>query len=153
MSWWTTCNLSLSPASGLQCRLSPPTAPALLLTEKSTSCPLSASSWTPSSVTHSPHPACLAAWLTVSVPLCFSSCLSQAVSPTHPQSPRPSWAYCILIKTASQGRQEGTWTPLSPTVTESFLLKKRMWSLWDSPAGPVWCIMCHPSPCVSDDIT
>lgn len=28
--------------------------------------------------------------------------------PHPPQSPRPSWAYCILIKTTSQGRQEGT---------------------------------------------
>lgn len=69
--------LSLSLTSGPLCHLSPPMAPAPQLMEKSTSCPLSASSWTLSSVTHSPHPACLGAWLTVSVPLCFSSYLSQ----------------------------------------------------------------------------
>lgn len=60
-------------------------------------------------------------------PLCFSSCLSQAASPNPPQSPRPSWSYCILIKTASQGRQEGDLnTSQLPAVSESFLLKQNV---------------------------
>jgi len=94
----TTCHF-LSPAPEPRCHLSPPTAPAPQLMEKSTSCPLSASSWTPSSATRSPHPACLEASLTVSATLCFSSCLSQALRPqTHPhlhQSYRPFWAHSI----------------------------------------------------------
>ena len=80
---------------GTRCSLSPPTAPAPRLTEKSTSCPLSASSSTRSSVTHSPRPACLEAWLTVSVALCSSSCLSQAVPPPPPP-PSPAVVLSLL---------------------------------------------------------
>lgn len=153
MSVVTACNL-LSPAPGPRCSLSPPSAPAPRLTEKSTSCPLSASSSTPSSVTHSPRPACLEAWLTVSVALCFSSCLSQGVTPPRPlQSPRPSWAYCIYTTTACPGKQQGTSIPPHPTPkthTHSHALHQKV-PPFKTNAIPVGlsCRACYDALCVT----
>lgn len=144
--WWADerpVTPSLSPASGLQCRLSPPTAPALLLTEKSTSCPLSASSWTPSSVTHSPHPACLEAWLTVSVPLCFSSCLSQAVSPTHPSHPVPPGLIVYLSRQQVRAGRRGPEHLSAPLWQKASSLKKNVIPVRLSRRT---CMMHHVSP-------
>lgn len=127
-------HLLLSPTPEPPCHLSPPSAPPRPLPERSTSCPPSASSSTPSSVTRSPRPACLEASLTVSAPPSFSSRLSRVVdAPRSPKCPRVSG---FFVKMAGRGRREGTWTLHFPspsaasslTCYDALLVKYRVTS-------------------------
>lgn len=76
--------------------------------------------------------------------------------PTHPSCPVPPGLIVYLSRQhvrAGRRGPEHLSAPPPPSPWQKASSLKRMWSLWDSPAGPVWCIMCHPSPCVSVDIT